>query len=51
MPSTDQQDAYLVARWLSEMDRSGFLSGYFAPHLTDEQQVVADLEGWILGVG
>ncbi len=46
----DQQDAYAVARWLSEMDRTGFLTGYFSPPLTEEQKSVANLEGWILGV-
>jgi hypothetical protein len=48
--SNDQQDAYVVARWLSETDRSGFLARYFAPPLNEEQQAVAELEGWILGV-
>jgi len=48
--SPDQQDAYAVARWLSDMDQSGFFAGYFAPPLTDDQRAVADLEGWILGV-
>ena len=49
--SPDQQDAFAVARWLSEMDRTGFLTGYFSPPLTAEQKSVADLEGWILGEG
>jgi hypothetical protein len=48
--SPDQQDAYSVARWLSEMDRTGFLTGYFSPPLTKDQMLVANLEGWILGV-
>lgn len=48
--SPDQQDAYAVARWLSEMDRNGLLAGYFSPPLTEAQKRVADLEGWILGV-
>ena len=47
---SDQQDAYAVARWLSEMDRTGFLAGYFSPPLTEKQKLMADLEGWILGV-
>jgi hypothetical protein len=46
----DQQDAYAITRWLTEMDRSGFLLRYFDPPLTDEQRRVADLEGWIFGV-
>lgn len=48
--SPDQQDAYAVAGWLSEMDRSEFLAGYFMPPLTKEQKLTANLEGWILGV-
>lgn len=48
--TADQQDAYAVGCWLSEMDRNGFLAGYFSPPLTEEQKLVANLEGWILGV-
>ena len=48
--TADQQDAYSVARWLTEMDERGFLSQYFQPSLTDKEQNVADLEGWILGI-
>jgi hypothetical protein len=46
----DQQDAYAIARWLSDLDQNGFLDRYFDPPLTDEQRQVADLEGWIFGV-
>jgi hypothetical protein len=46
----DQQDAYCVARWLTESDERGFLERYFAPPLTDEERKIADLEGWILGI-
>jgi len=46
----DQQDAYCVARWLTESDERGFLERYFAPPLTYEERKVADLEGWILGI-
>lgn len=46
----DQQDAYAIARWLSEMDQFGFLDRYFSPPLTDEERRIADLEGWILGI-
>ncbi len=48
--SGDQQDAYCVARWLTETDERGFLERYFAPPLTDKERRVADLEGWILGI-
>lgn len=46
----DQQDAYSVARWLMEMDRSDFLPLYFAPPLLPAQKTRAHLEGWILGI-
>jgi hypothetical protein len=48
--STDQQDAYSIARWLSEADAHGFLKQYFRPPLTDEERETAILEGWILGI-
>lgn len=46
----DQQDAYCVARWLTEVDASGFLQRYFAPPLTEQERQIANLEGWILGI-
>lgn len=48
--TADQQDAYSVARWLTETDKHGFLDRYFDPPLTDEERRIADLEGWILGI-
>ena len=45
-----QQDAYCVARWLTEADERGFVSQYFQPSLTDEEREIADLEGWILRI-
>ncbi|MGB7326682.1 MAG: hypothetical protein WBD31_17535 [Rubripirellula sp.] len=46
----DQQDAYSVAKWLSETSRSGFLNRYFNPPLNDDERARAELEGWILGI-
>jgi hypothetical protein len=46
----DQQDAYAITRWLTEMDRNGFLPRYFDPPLTNQQWRVADMKGWIFGV-
>ncbi|TWU56265.1 hypothetical protein [Rubripirellula reticaptiva] len=46
----DQQDAYSVAKWLSETSRSGFLNRYFNPPLNDKERTCAELEGWILGI-
>lgn len=48
--SSDQQDAYSVARWLSANSQRGFLQRYFDPPLTDHERQIADLEGWILGI-
>jgi hypothetical protein len=48
--TADQQDACAITRWLSEMDKRGFLERYFRPPLTDDERRVADLEGWILGI-
>jgi len=45
-----QQEAYAVARWLTEFDKRKILDRYFDPPLTDEERKVANLEGWILGV-
>lgn len=46
----DQQDAYSVARWLTESDDRGLLSRYLTPPLTDDERRIGDLEGWILGI-
>ena len=46
----DEHDAYAIARWLKESDQDGFLERYLNPPLTDEEQKVAEREGWILGV-
>ena len=48
--NTDQQDAYSVARWLSESNDRGFLDQYLRPSLTVQELKIASLEGWILGI-
>lgn len=48
--NADQQDAYAVAEWLSGRDAAGLLERYFTPGLTREEEAVAAVEGWILGV-
>ena len=49
--TVDQHDAYAVARWLKEMDCGMTLTEpFFDPPLSEEEQEVAELEGWILGV-
>ena len=46
----DEQDAEAVAAWLQDCDQHGILSRYFNPPLSENDKVVATLEGWILGV-
>jgi hypothetical protein len=47
---SDEQDAYAVSRWLSETAARGALDRYMEPPLTREERLVADREGWILGI-
>jgi hypothetical protein len=47
----DQHDAYSVATWLLEADRDGRLQGTWHPRLTPAERGIAQVEGWILGVG
>ena len=48
--TTDQQDAYSVARWLSLADHRGTLMGFLNRALPLSERAVAEVEGWILGV-
>lgn len=48
--TTDEQDAYCIARWLKETCERRFLERYLDPPLTDEERRIAGLEGWILGI-
>jgi hypothetical protein len=47
----DQHDAWSVAEQLRRLDRDGKLGELLSPGLTEQEQVVAEVEGWILGVG
>jgi len=47
----DEHDAFCVAAWMREADLSSSLSRFFEPLLSDEERRVADIEGWIFGVG
>jgi len=47
----DQHDAYVVAAWLRQTDLAGQLAGFLEPDLNPPQRAVAEVEGWILGVG
>jgi hypothetical protein len=47
----DQHDAYSIAEWLRRTDMSGEIAAFFEPALSERERAVADVEGWILGVG
>jgi hypothetical protein len=49
--TSDQHDAYSVARRMRDADRDGTLSAWLTPALSDEDLAAAKVEGWILGVG
>jgi hypothetical protein len=46
----DQHDAFSIAAWLSRADRDGTLAALLKPDLTPSERLVAEIEGWILGV-
>jgi hypothetical protein len=46
----DQHDAYSIAAWLSRADHEETLAALFEPDLSPQEQAVARVEGWILGV-
>lgn len=48
--TSDQHDAYSVARWMQQSDRAGTLAGHFHPQLSPAERTVAEVEGWILGL-
>ena len=47
----DQHDAYTVATWLRQADRDGRLQDALHPNLSPPERGIAEVEGWILGVG
>ncbi len=47
----DQFDAYTIADWLRLADEDGRLQLALNPPLTPAERTVAEIEGWILGVG
>ena len=46
----DQHDAFSIAAWLAQADRSGSLVSLLKPNLSQEELELARYEGWILGV-
>ena len=49
--SPDEHDAWSVATWLRAADHDGTLTRFQTPILSPEQRHIAEIEGWILGVG
>lgn len=49
--TSDQHDAYAAASWLQRADRAGTLGDDLQPKLTHSEMMVAQVEGWIFGVG
>jgi hypothetical protein len=43
-------DAFSIAAWLSRADQDGSLAAFLKPDLTPPERIVAQVEGWILGV-
>ena len=48
--TADQHDAFSVAAWLRRADLDGTLSEFFKPGLAPNEQGIAQIEGWILGI-
>lgn len=48
--TVDEQDAFSIARWLSQTDDRGCWDQYLRPLLTAAERTTAGLEGWILGI-
>lgn len=46
-----QHDADSVARWMRESAAAGTLAAHFRPQLNPVERTVAEVEGWILGLG
>jgi hypothetical protein len=46
----DQQDAYAAAAWLRQVDLDGRLDLFLKPSMLPDENPVAQVEGWILGV-
>lgn len=49
--NSHQHDAYSVARWMQHSDAANALPGHFLPNLHPTERTVAQVEGWILGLG
>lgn len=47
----DQHDAWVVAEWMRTADANGALASALHPALDVDDRKLAEIEGWILGVG
>jgi hypothetical protein len=48
--TSDQQDAFAIAKWFQAADADGSFERYFNPSLESHERKKAEIEGWILGV-
>lgn len=48
--SADQHDAYSAAEWMRRADLDDTLKDFFSPFLSQPDRMVAQVEGWILGI-
>ncbi len=48
--TSDQHDAYSIAAWLRLAELNGTLEPFLRPELKEDEEPIARIEGWILGV-
>jgi len=48
--TSDQHDAYVTAAWLRQVDMDGTLGTFLKPVMRPDEYLIAQVEGWILGV-
>ncbi len=48
--TSDQQDAYCVARWMRQNDAADGLEPYFHPQISRGEREAVEIEGWIFGL-
>jgi hypothetical protein len=46
----DSHAAYAAAAWLRRADLNGSLATFLNPPLEPQERLVAEIEGWILGM-
>ena len=46
----DQHDAFTIVAWLSRADRDSSFASFLNPDLSPPERMLAQVEGWILGV-